>query len=274
MGDRLKEYEAVESNRKLMPLLPVCIRLDGRRFSKWTKGLKRPFDEDMHTIMVELTSILINETNACIGYTQSDEISLILHQENIHSQVYFGGRIQKIVSSLAGLASTMFNVLADMYLPEHQAGLATFDCRVWNVPNKQEAVNTILWREFDAAKNSVQQAARCFYIHKELLGKNSKEMQELLFQKGVNWNDYPTWYKRGTYLQTKAFEAITKFTEEEIKELPEKHPAKHAGKLVVVHNCIEEIDMPPLAKVVNRVDVIFKGEKPETEDNGTTMEED
>ena len=195
MGDRMKRYESVEAGRRFMPMLPMCVRLDGRSFSRWTKGLERPFDERLHNIMVNTTIGLVEETNACVGYTQSDEISLILHSDDPKSQIYFDGKIQKVISSISGMAAALFSLWTDKYLPNRinvladPKRIATFDCRAWNVPNKEEAVNAILWREFDATKNSIQQAAHHHYSHKQLMNKHTGEMQEMLFQKGINWND-------------------------------------------------------------------------------------
>lgn len=94
-GDRMKMYEGIEAGRSFIPLMPVCIRLDGKAFHNWTKGLERPFDESFRSIMVETTKYLVDETCAVMGYTQSDEISLILYSNKIESQIYFDGNIDE-----------------------------------------------------------------------------------------------------------------------------------------------------------------------------------
>jgi len=261
LGDRMKVYENIEAQRKLIPLLPICVRLDGRSFSGWTNKLDRPYDKRLHDIMVGTTISLVQETNARIGYTESDEISLIIYSDNIQSEVYFGGRIQKIVSTLSALASLYFDTYRKIHLPDYKVeSNPSFDCRVWNVPNKEEAVNTILWRELDATKNSIQQASRYYFSHNQLLNKNTSEMNEMLHQIGINWNDYPDWFKRGTYVQRKAVE--TPFTPEEINLLPPKHNARKDPTIVTKRNIVNKIEMPPLAKISNRVNVIFDGENP------------
>jgi len=83
LGDRMKEFESAEAGRRLMPLLPICIRLDGRSFSRYTAKLNKPFDIQMSGIMVTTTKLLVDETNAAMGYTQSDEISLVLRQPSL-----------------------------------------------------------------------------------------------------------------------------------------------------------------------------------------------
>ena len=100
-GDRMKLYEGAESSRRLMPLLPIMARLDGRSFHSFCRGLNRPFDERFKSLMVSVTKFLVEETNAVVGYRQSDESSLCWYSDNIKSQVFFDGRIQKMCSILA-----------------------------------------------------------------------------------------------------------------------------------------------------------------------------
>lgn len=264
LGDRMKEYEGVEAQRRLMPLLPAMARLDGRAFHTFTKGLERPYDQGFSDLMVETMRYLVENTNALIGYTQSDEITLTWLAPEADSQIFFAGRVQKMCSILAAMASSRFNEMLDAYLPEKQGRLGLFDCRVWNVPNKQEGTNVFLWREWDATKNSVSMAAQHYYSHKELHGKDQSDMHEMLFQKGVNWNDYPSFFKRGTYAQRK--EMQRPFTGSELKNLPEKHEARRNPNLLVTRHDVMLLDMPPLARVVNRVDVIYSGAEPITEE--------
>jgi len=263
-GDRMKEYEGVEAQRKLMPLLPICVRLDGKGFSKFTKGLKRPYDDRMSRLMIDTTKALVQEANALVGYTQSDEISLIVYSPTRKSQVYFGGRIQKIVGDLAAFASLYFNRELPYYLPEKKGKMPRFYCRVWNVPTKLEATNTILWREQDATKNSISMAASHYYSHKQLHLKNGKDKQDMLMEKGVNWNDYPSFFKRGVFIRK---EAVTRaFTSDELYRLPAKHQARTNPDLQIERQEIREVDMPSFGKVKNRVEVLFEGAVPITED--------
>ena len=109
LGDRMKMYESAET-KKLMPLLPVLARLDGKNFSTFTRGLKRPYDERLTKVMVEVTRHLVEVTGAKLGYTQSDEITLTWYAEHHDSQIYFDGRVFKMVSHLSALASVYFNI--------------------------------------------------------------------------------------------------------------------------------------------------------------------
>jgi tRNA(His) guanylyltransferase len=259
-GDRMKGYEAAEAARRFMPLLPICVRLDGKRFSKWTQGLARPYDERLSRLMVAVTVDLVTQTSAAIGYTQSDEISLVLYSEDPTKRVYHDGRVQKINSVLAASATARYNRLARELLPERAEQPAIFDCRCWAVPTLEEAVNTLLWRELDATKNSVSMAARHYYPHETLHGLDGRAMQELLHQEGVNWNDYPAFFKRGTFVRRRA---VTRaFSAEELEALPERHAARSDPDLVVTRHLVEPMEMPPFSKVTNRVGVVFRGEAP------------
>lgn len=258
LGDRMKMYERQESSRTFIPGLPVYARVDGRSFSKFTKGMKRPYDKDMANAMIETTKALVKETNADIGYTQSDEISLVWYTSNPNGQIFFNGRIQKMTSQLAAIASVHFLVQAQKYWPEKVTQkLPTFDARVFNLPSLNEATNCFVWREWDATKNSISMAAQSVYSHKQLQYKGSKEKMDMLMDKGINWNDYPTFFKRGTYVQR--VNRIVRLTQQAWDMIPDRHKPESRE---MIRSFIEEIEMPPISRVKNRIDVIFKKEKP------------
>lgn len=261
-GDRMKSYEQMEAGRRLMSLLPVIARLDGKGFSKFTHGLARPYDERLSNLMVETTRYLVMETNAVMGYCQSDEITLAWHSDNMDSQIYFDGRIQKMVSVLAAKCSVYFNKMLPKFVPEKGDKEPVFDCRVWNLPTLEEGANAFLWREFDATKNSISMAAQEFYSHKELMNKNGSDKQEMLFQKGINWNDYPAFFRRGTYVQRRIVKS--KASVEDLEKLPPKHHARLNPDLEIERSEYRRLDMPPFNHVVNRVGVVFRGEEPIT----------
>lgn len=178
--DRMKVYEEKESY-KLLPMLPACSRLDGRCFHNFTKGLGRPYDKSFSNLMIEVTKYLVDETDAKVGYTQSDEISLIWYSSNYKSQIFFDGRVQRMASILAAMTSVKFVSLLPEFLPAKVGSLPVFDCRIWNVPTLVEATNYLIWREFDATRNSISMAAHEYFSHKQLFGKSCDEMQEMLF---------------------------------------------------------------------------------------------
>lgn len=268
-GDRMKGYEKVESGRRFLPLLPVYARIDGRSFSKFTKGMERPYDERMSRCMVETTKYLVEQSDALIGYTQSDEISLAWYSDSVDSQIFFDGKIQKMVSVLAGMASVAFlrsylntfSKSSDDYYT-HLQNLPVFDARVFQLPTKIELANTFLWREKDATKNAISMAARAHFSHKELHKKSGSDMQEMMFQAGTNFNDYPAFFKRGTFVRREPYEVSV--NELDISDdLKERIYYKNGGH--VIRTRIEELDMPSFGTVTNRVGVIFDKENPETE---------
>ena len=261
LGDRMKLYESAEAGRRLMPLLPAIARLDGRAFHSFVRGLNRPFDERLSRLMIETANFMVRETVATVGYTQSDEITLAWVPADFESQIFFDGRIQKMTSMLAATCSAYFNRRLPQFLPaEYADRMPLFDARVWNVPTVEEAANTFLWRELDATKNSISMAARAYYDHAVLHEKTGPEMQELLFCKGVNWNDYPAFFKRGTYLRRESVRRP--FTATELAELPLKHAARTNPELVVERSVVTSLSLPLLAKVTNRVGVLFAAAEP------------
>ncbi len=260
-GSRMKEYEGLEAQRRLMPRLPIIARLDGKCFSKFTKGLQRPYDIRMSRLMVELSKLLVIEYNALISYTQSDEISLVLYTDDPNSQTPYGGRIQKLVGDMTAFATLHFNKMLPTFIPEKADQLPRFDCRVWNVPTLTEAANAILWRVNDATKNSISMAAHDNFSHKPLHGMNGKQMQDrLMLEKGINWNDYPAFFKRGTFVRRET--VSRKYTCDEIEKLPAKHQARTNPDLVIERHMVMEIEMPPFNKVTNRVEVVFENANP------------
>lgn len=259
LAKRMKYYEHRHATT-MMPMVPVIARIDGRAFSKFTKGLERPYDLRMCDLMINVTKALVNDTNACCGYTQSDEISLVWHTEDHKSEIFFGGKLQKMVSTSSALATAYFNKMLPDFLPEKSECLPTFDSRVWEVPSCSEAANYFIWREQDATRNSVSMAVRSFYSHKECHKKNSSEMQDMMHEKGTNWNDYPRHFKRGTYVRRRELERP--FTQEELADLPAKHHAHDNPELVIKRTSVMSEDFPPLTKIVNRNEVLLFGADP------------
>jgi tRNA(His) 5'-end guanylyltransferase len=262
LGDRMKELELSEAGRKLLPQLPICARIDGKRFSRFTEGLARPYDERLSRLMVATAKYLVEQTAARIAYTQSDEISLVWHDAEQKAEPFLSRRVQKYTSILASMATATFNAGVPQALPEKRGELALFDCRVWAVPTKEEAANMLLWRELDATKNSLSMAARAHYPHERTDARKTAELHELLHARGINWNDYPPFFKRGTFVRR---EAVSRpFDARELETLPPQHAARRNPGLQVVRTELVEVEMPPFGRVTNRVGVIFDGEAPRT----------
>lgn len=201
LGDRMKCYEDA-SRIKLIRRTPVIIRIDGRAFHSFVRQVKaqKPFDERLIGAMTTTAQSLCKEIMGCkLAYLQSDEISLLLTDWEKHTtQAWFDNDLRKICSLSASIATATFN---DDYVDARI--LANFDSRAFNIP-REEVCNYFIWRQQDAEKNSVSMYARSLYSHKQLIGKNGSQMQEMMFQKGFNWNDAPAHTKRG-FCVVKAF---------------------------------------------------------------------
>lgn len=189
LGDRMKSYEDCYRHT-IMPRMPVIIRVDGKAFHTLTRDCERPFDKTLSNAMDFTAFCLVKEIqNARFAYVQSDEISILLVDYNKYdSQQWFGGNINKMLSISAAIASVNFTDIYDKK--------AYFDSRIFVLPEK-EVCNYFIWRQQDATRNSISMAAQSVFSHKELDRVSTDQMQEMLFQKGINWNDYPTRFKRG-----------------------------------------------------------------------------
>ena len=223
LGTRMKEfYEGVPKTR-LVRRMPVAIRIDGKAFHTFTRGFQKPFDEILVKSMQDTMKYLCENIQGCVlGYTQSDEITLILvDYKHLNSDAWFDYEIQKMCSIAASMATMAFNKafasnvakqskrLYSEYLEEKDASYidtleiamnkgAMFDARCFNIP-KEEVANLIYWRQLDATRNSIQMVGQANFSHKELQNKSCNMIQEMLFaEKGINWNDYPTYLKRGS----------------------------------------------------------------------------
>ena len=235
LGTRMKTFYEQIPKTKLMRRCPVVIRIDGKAFHTFTRGFKRPFDEVLIQTMQETTKYLCENTQGCVlGYTQSDEISLVLvDYERFETAAWFDYEVQKICSISASMATMIFNkffsnnvqdflfdccydpkndnigdeVVEDrredydfainVYMKAVEKG-AMFDARCFNIP-KEEVTNYIYWRQLDASRNSIQMVGQANFSHKELQNKSCNDIQDMLMtQKGINWNDYLTYQKRGS----------------------------------------------------------------------------
>lgn len=223
LANRMKDYE--KRNRYyLQKRLPVIIRLDSRAGHTFTKGFKRPFDEIFMKSMQETAKYLCENIQGCqCAYIQSDEITLLLvDYEKLNTESWFDYRIDKIISISAAMATLAFNKYftsnAEMYIDDFyeawnhsdveekyvkvlkkaiKMGLV-FDSRVFNLP-KEEVTNNFYWRQLDASRNSIQMVGQANFSHRELQHKSCNDIQDMLMtQKGINWNDFPTYQKRGS----------------------------------------------------------------------------
>jgi len=224
LGDRMKGNYENRTRFSLPRRTYTIIRIDGKAFHTYTRGLKKPFDEGFVSDMAETTRYLCENIQGCkFGYVQSDEISLLLTDfDMLTTDAWFDGNIQKIASVSASLATAKFNQLRLFRNPQvgidYNPGidglgnewaidvkniikqpLATFDSRVFTIPSRTEVINYFVWRQQDAVRNSIQGLAQSKFSHKELEGKNTSVLQEMMFQKdGTNWDKLPDELKRGS----------------------------------------------------------------------------
>lgn len=220
LGNRMKTYENVTRNY-LTRRMPVIIRIDGKAFHTFTRGFKKPFDDIFVKSMQDTMKYLCENIQGCVlGYTQSDEITLVLvDYQNRDTSAWFDNNIQKMVSVSASMATLAFNNAfcensrdyLQKFFDQHRKDdiefielmckklwAAMFDSRVFTLP-KEEVVNCLIWRQQDCVRNSIQSVGQANFSHKQLEGKNCSDIQDMLMtEKGINWNDYPTHLKRGS----------------------------------------------------------------------------
>lgn len=196
LGDRMKERYENRARYLLPRRTNTILRLDGKAFHTYTRGLDRPYDQQLMDDMADTAEFLCQEiAGARFAYTQSDEISVLLTDFAApKTEAWFDGNLQKMVSVSASLATAKFNQL-------RPGKLAFFDSRAFTIADSVEVGNYFVWRQQDATRNSISMAAQARFSHKQLHGKSSNQMQEMLWSEhGVNWNDYDPRFKRGTVL--------------------------------------------------------------------------
>ncbi len=237
LGTRMKMYYEAIPKTKLMRRCPVICRIDGKAFHTFTSGFQKPFDDVLVRSMQQTMKYLCENIQGCVlGYTQSDEITLVLvDYKKLNSAAWFDYEIQKMCSVAASMATMVFNKTfarhVDAYINELDKRIvsdnskrtdvegdatridyekyknvllkavekgAMFDARVFSIP-KDEVTNCVYWRQLDASRNSVEMVGHAYFSSKQLHKKSCSDIQDMLMlEKGVNWNDFPTYLKRGS----------------------------------------------------------------------------
>lgn len=240
LGNRMKEQYEDRTRYLLSRRTYTIIRIDGKAFHTYCKGLNKPFDHNLMDDFATAASYCCEEIQGCVlAYCQSDEVSFLLTDfSKITTDAWFNGDIRKICSVSASMITAKFNQLRKLYMdevpcllvgcsefvegkctylyskegrckyqdePSHfdsrkNYRLATFDSRAWTIPDRQEVINYLIWRQNDCTRNSILSVAQSLYSHKEMENKNCNELQEMIFQKGKNWNDYTNYEKHGTII--------------------------------------------------------------------------
>lgn len=278
LGVRMKTFYEQIPKTKLMRRCPVAIRIDGKAFHTFTKGFHKPFDEVLIKSMQETMKYLCENIQGCVlGYTQSDEITLILvDYKKLTSSAWFDYEVQKICSIAASMATMAFNNIFSKYVKEFDLELAyndngidteenrklweiykkainkgaMFDARCFNIP-KEEVTNLVYWRQLDASRNSIQMVGQANFSHKELQNKSCNDIQDMLMiQKGINWNDLPTYQKRGSCCVKREFWVDKNDGEEFSKEYQEA-----LDRTAIDENAIKRTEW-----IIDTEILIFKGE--------------
>ena len=218
IGDTMKQLEAVEAGRRVNGV--VLCRVDGKGFHNYTTKMKmqRPFDGRLELLRCHVVASIMKQTGARMGYAQSDEMSFVWHVD-----IYCAGRVAKMVSHMASMATAYWNrkAVGLNFGEDHDA---LFDARVWSVPDLATAETYFRWRQWDAQRNSVSQMARSLASHKEMFELTEDQLLELIRSRGGEWNDCMSWAKYGTYtVREVESTVITDST-----GLPPKHAAHKA----------------------------------------------
>lgn len=264
LGDRMKAYESIPKNY-LTRRIPAIIRLDGKAFHTFTRGMRKPFDRYLMDAMQGTMKYLCENIQGCVlGYTQSDEITLVLTDyATVTTDAWFGYNVQKMTSVAASTATMAFNetfahniehdiieylkVLdekGEYFLLDGMDGdetwnylvrlrekywSALFDARAFSVP-KDEVCNCLIWRQQDATRNSVEAVGQANFSQRQLHGKSCSAIQDMLFtEKGINWNDFPTDCKRGSCCVKR-------------KQMRQMEDPRDPGKQIEVERRVWEID--------------------------------
>lgn len=254
-GTRMKGYEAASTSRKAVRGEPIIVRLDGKGFHTFCKGLEKPFDARLHRLMVSVTTSLVQRFSANFGYTQSDEITIGFYiPEDSDADYIFNGRFQKLESLMAAHASSVFNRDLQTYLPEKGAELALFDCRGFTLPSIVEAYNTVLWRQMDCTKNAISMAAQANFTHKSLQGLSGLQMKaKLLQEKQINFDvAYLPAFRYGTFVQKETTEHQIKDEYLKFAKDPERRFFRSEYKMW----------SDRLLGLSNPIEFLFNGEKP------------
>lgn len=217
LGERMKSYEKPWDN-SFQNENYVIMRLDGNAFHTYTRKLERPYDYDFVNHMNAVAEAICKKIpGSKFAFTQSDETSILIKplrdENNPDGNTFFSGRVAKISSLSAGLASATLARLR----PEQEIPL--FDARIFSLPTAEEVESYFIWRQRDTIKNSVMSVARSQFSHKKLQGKKRDEVLAELKAHGHDWNEYNDDVKYGRLTQTVKVDSVITYTHSKTKEV-------------------------------------------------------
>lgn len=228
IGDASKRDERLETARRTDDLKPVVIRLDGRAFHTFTKGLDRPYDAALRECFHGTAVNLYGQFNPDIAYCQSDEITLGWlpawdgNPRSARRDVPFKGVKQKLVSVIAGAASAKFTQLCAGLLPSKfdLENPPCFDARIFQPADVEAMAMNLMWRQEDAYKNAVTMAVGTIVPHKRLHGVSTAKRLRLLQREGIDFEAvYPETFKRGVFFKRTA--VLRTLPDEALAKIPE-----------------------------------------------------
>lgn len=261
LSERLKTYEAVTTETRLIEKLPIYARIDMRAGHTWCHGLQKPFDQRYVAAMQKATAYVVEKTGAAMGMTQSDEASFVWLDD---TKIPFGTRLFKLQSVLASMFTSAFIVEASQngLIQKIAKALPSFDCRVLNLPNLEEAANMVMWRSMDSVKNSITLLALEHFSNKQIHGKNGEEKIRMLAEKGVDYYAVPENLRFGSFFRRETYEKT--LTPAELAKIPEKQRIlDENGEMKVVRSHVVMFSLKmPLTEIVNKPGTLFMSEKP------------
>lgn len=260
LGSRMKEQYEHRARYFLPRRTWTLIRIDGRAFHSYTRGLERPFDYQLMEDLCETARYLCeNISGTALAYAQSDEISLLVTDfANIDTQAWFNNNVAKVVSLSASLATAKFNQLRPT------GGLATFDSRAFTIPDIVEVANYFVWRQQDAMRNAVAMAAQAKFSPNQLHRRSKVEMVQMLVNvHGIAFEDYPARFRLGTLL----------VRQEQTVQVPWVDQRDHSDRILTVHSHCWNPVAPPvfteqpeyLAELIPRFPTVYEPARREVE---------
>lgn len=267
LGDRMKQIEAEsESITRIHPTEGFIIRLDGKNFSTFTRGFKKPFDPLFMEAMVRTTQDVVSKFNPTTGYTHSDEITLIfpplLSQEE-YDEIddnkpvrQFNGRVSKLLTLTAGYVSVRFNFhiwnLLEPRIDEYKEGFVKkvyshqqmFDARLMVFPDWKQVASHQVWRQRDCFRNSISQIARMYFSNKQLHGKKTPEQIKMIIAEGVASPEELESYQRylsGVYIKKEKYEKTVTFTVKSVTRTETAVRTRETGKQMGFTHWTDEV---------------------------------
>ena len=261
LSERMKTYEAVTTETRLIEKLPIYARIDMRAGHTWCRGLQKPFDQHYAEAMQKATAYVVEKTGAAMGMTQSDEASFVWLDD---TKIPFGTRLFKLQSVLASMFTSAFVIEASRngLAPRIAKVLPSFDCRVLNLPNLEEAANMVMWRSMDSVKNSITLLALEHFSNKQIHGRNGEDKIRMLAEKGIDYYAVPENLRLGSFFRRETYEKA--LTSTELAKIPEKQRILDENsemKVVRSHVVAFSLKMP-LTEIANKPGVLFLSEEP------------